>query len=182
MTPSAQISEPTVPDNSIETMRETLAKQAASIPDEARIAVAAQVFKAVVDHAQEGGTFRYLIYDRLGFPPDAYLPLYDAGGMQISDRFVMTDNEEPAPEVLQVLERLANAAPMTAHPTLKRADGTPVPWPTAERSELFSALGFMQELLDSHHALRESNRRLSQQCEEQARLLEQHTANLPRKG
>ncbi len=56
-------------------------------PYETRLAVAAWVFKAIVEHAQEGGSFRYLIYDRLGFGPDAYLPLYEAGGMTISNEF-----------------------------------------------------------------------------------------------
>lgn len=56
-------------------------------PSELRLAVTAQVFKAIVDHATEGGTFRYLIYDRLGFGPEAYVPLYEAGGMTISNEF-----------------------------------------------------------------------------------------------
>jgi hypothetical protein len=59
-------------------------------PYETRLAVAAWVFKAIVDHAQEGGSFRYLIYNRLGFQPDAYLPLYEAGGMTISNEFDLT--------------------------------------------------------------------------------------------
>lgn len=58
-------------------------------PDETRLAVAAWVFKAIVDHAREGGTFRTLIYGRLGFGPDAYTPLYMAGGMDISNEFTL---------------------------------------------------------------------------------------------
>ena len=62
-------------------------------PYETKLAVVAWVFKAIVDHAMEGGTFRYLIYDRLGFNPDAYLPLYDAGGMTISNEFDLSPKE-----------------------------------------------------------------------------------------
>jgi hypothetical protein len=52
-----------------------------------RLAVAAWVFSHIVEHAEQGGSFRYLIYDRLGFGLDAYVPLYEAGGMTISNKF-----------------------------------------------------------------------------------------------
>jgi len=44
-----------------------------------------RVFEKIAEHAKEGGTFRTLIYDRLGFGPEAYFPLYLAGGMDISN-------------------------------------------------------------------------------------------------
>jgi hypothetical protein len=44
-----------------------------------------RVFEKIADHAREGGTFRTLIYDRLGFGTEAYFPLYLAGGMQLSN-------------------------------------------------------------------------------------------------
>lgn len=65
----------------------------AACPPETRIAVAAWVMKNIVDHARDGGTFRYLIYDRLGFGPEAYVPLYLAGGMDISNEFSLSDPE-----------------------------------------------------------------------------------------
>jgi hypothetical protein len=34
---------------------------------------------------KEGGTYRYLIYDRLGFGPEAYTALYVNGGMDLSN-------------------------------------------------------------------------------------------------
>ena len=49
------------------------------------------VFKAIVDHAREGGSYRTLIYNQLGFGPEAYVPLFDAGGMIISNEFTLTD-------------------------------------------------------------------------------------------
>lgn len=66
-------------------------------PYETRLAVTAQVFRAIRDHAKEGGTYRYLIYDRLGFNSDAYLPLYDAGGLDISNMLfdLSHPNESP---------------------------------------------------------------------------------------
>lgn len=50
-----------------------------------RLAITAQVFEAIVAHMREGGSYRTLIYERLGFGFDAYLPLYNAGGMTISN-------------------------------------------------------------------------------------------------
>jgi hypothetical protein len=137
-----------------------------SLPESDRIAVAAQVISGILDNAREGGTFRYLIYDRLGFSPDAYVPLYYAGGMHITDNFVLTDDMGAStPPIVTALEAIAKAEPMEPHPSLKRADGTDVPWPTKRRSDLFAALYFMQELLDANHALVEANRRLSAECE-----------------
>jgi hypothetical protein len=63
----------------------------AACPDETKLAVTAWVFGKIVDHAEQGGTFRYLIYDRLGFGPEAYVPLYLAGGMTISNEFDLTE-------------------------------------------------------------------------------------------
>lgn len=65
-------------------------------PYEVKLAVTAWVMRAIVEHAQEGGTFRYLIYERLGFEPDAYVPLYDAGGLTISNEFDLTGETRQA--------------------------------------------------------------------------------------
>jgi hypothetical protein len=65
-------------------------------PYETRLAIAAWVMRAIVDHARDGGSFRFLIYDRLGFGPDAYLPLYYAGGMTISNEFVLPTEKQDA--------------------------------------------------------------------------------------
>ena len=59
--------------------------------EEERIEITAQVIKAIVDNAREGGSFRYLIYDRLGFGPEAYVPLYEAGGMTITNEFMLRE-------------------------------------------------------------------------------------------
>ncbi len=48
--------------------------------------------KHIVAHAKEGGTYRYLIYDRLGFAPDAYMPLMD-DGITISNEFDLSDKK-----------------------------------------------------------------------------------------
>lgn len=62
-------------------------------PYETKLAVTAWVFDKLVQHAKEGGSFRYLIYNRLGFGHDAYLPLCDAGGLVISNEFVLGPEE-----------------------------------------------------------------------------------------
>lgn len=51
-----------------------------------KLAVVQWAMKHIVDHAREGGSYRYLIYDRLGFGPEAYAPLC-ADGMTISNEF-----------------------------------------------------------------------------------------------
>lgn len=54
----------------------------------------ARVFKAMVDHAMEGGSFRQLIYDPLGFGLDAYVPLHSAGSTTISNAFCLQDGRD----------------------------------------------------------------------------------------
>ena len=51
-----------------------------------KLAVTQWVMKHIVEHAKEGGSYRYLIYDRLGFDMDAYAPLC-RDGMTISNEF-----------------------------------------------------------------------------------------------
>lgn len=58
-------------------------------PDEVRLAVACWVMKHVYAHAKEGGSYRYLIYERLGFGPDAYAPMMFADALNISNEFVV---------------------------------------------------------------------------------------------
>lgn len=62
-------------------------------PYEIKLAVTRWVMKHILDHAKEGGSYRYLIYDRLGFEMDAYAPLLDSG-MQISNEFSISDMED----------------------------------------------------------------------------------------
>ena len=56
-------------------------------PYETKLAVTAWVFEALIKNAEEGGSFRHLIYDHLGFNTDAYHPLYVAGGQTITNEF-----------------------------------------------------------------------------------------------
>jgi len=60
-----------------------------------KLAVTKWVMKHIVAHASEGGSYRYLIYDRLGFGPEAYAPLC-SDGMTISNEFDLTLKEEVA--------------------------------------------------------------------------------------
>ena len=46
---------------------------------------AAWFFNKLCEHMEQGGTFRKLIYDRMGFSPSDYETLYRAGGMAISN-------------------------------------------------------------------------------------------------
>jgi hypothetical protein len=44
----------------------------------------AWVLKHLIDHFNEGGKYRKLIYDRMGYDYEAYQPLYEAGGFALS--------------------------------------------------------------------------------------------------
>lgn len=47
----------------------------------------AWVFAHLNDHLDELGSFRYLVYDRMGYDEEAYIPLFSAGGMAITNAF-----------------------------------------------------------------------------------------------
>jgi hypothetical protein len=66
-----------------------------------KLAVTAWVFEKIMEHANNPGSFRYLIYDRLGFGPDAYVPLYNAGGMEITNEFDLTQKDT----VLEIVQK-----------------------------------------------------------------------------
>ena len=53
--------------------------------NQTKLDITAWVISKIDDHGNEPGSFRYLIYDRLGFGPEAYVPLYEAGGMNITN-------------------------------------------------------------------------------------------------
>jgi len=53
--------------------------------NETKLDIAAWVISKIDEHGKNPGSFRYLIYDRLGFDFDAYVPLYLAGGMNITN-------------------------------------------------------------------------------------------------
>lgn len=54
--------------------------------NDTKLAITKWVMKHIVEHARDGGSYRYLIYDRLGFGPEAYGALLD-DGMTISNEF-----------------------------------------------------------------------------------------------
>lgn len=57
-----------------------------------RLKITADVFRAIVDNG--GGSFRSLIYGQLKFDEDAYVPLYKAGGMTITNSMDGDGNAE----------------------------------------------------------------------------------------
>ena len=54
----------------------------------------AWVFRHLIDNARQGGSFRRLIYDAMGFTHMAYRPLYEAGGQVITNQ-LSEDEETP---------------------------------------------------------------------------------------
>lgn len=79
-------------------------------PYEMKLAVTRWAMKHIVDHARDGGSFRYLIYDRLGFGPDAYVPLCDAGGMTITNEFDIENMDAIKAKVRE--ERIESLKPL----------------------------------------------------------------------
>lgn len=59
---------------------------ASNCDPEMKLAVTRWVMKNIVEHARDGGSYRYLIYERLGFGPEAYAPLC-SDGITISNEF-----------------------------------------------------------------------------------------------
>jgi hypothetical protein len=59
-----------------------------------RLAITAWVCKHILDHAKDGGSYRYLIYDRLGFKEDSYMVLQMAGALDISNLFDLQKMED----------------------------------------------------------------------------------------
>jgi hypothetical protein len=57
-----------------------------SCEPEMKLAVTKWVMKHIAAHGAEGGSYRYLIYERLGFGPNAYAPLCN-DGLFISNEF-----------------------------------------------------------------------------------------------
>lgn len=57
-----------------------------NLDEDIKLAVTLYVMEALVEHAQGGGSYRHLIYGRLGFSTKAYSYLYPAG-MTISNNF-----------------------------------------------------------------------------------------------
>ncbi len=52
-----------------------------------KLAVAIWAVSKIYEHGKNPGSFRHLIYDLMCFGPDAYVPMYDAGGLEITNEF-----------------------------------------------------------------------------------------------
>ena len=54
----------------------------------------AWVFSHLKDHMKDTGSFRVLIYGRMGYDANAYISLFEAGGMDLSNAFIDLDEFE----------------------------------------------------------------------------------------
>lgn len=61
--------------------------------EETKLAICLYVMERIWEHAVEGGSYRTLIYDRLGFDLCAYSYLYPVG-MNISNEFEVREKQE----------------------------------------------------------------------------------------
>lgn len=73
---------------------ENLEEEYNKVDYETRLTVAAFVINKILEHAKEGGSYRYLIYERLGFEADAYGVLQEAGALEISNEFNIDQMDE----------------------------------------------------------------------------------------
>jgi hypothetical protein len=65
-----------------------------------KLAVTAWVISKIDDFGRDPGSFRHLIYTLMGFGPEAYMPIYFAGGMNITNELDYSRSESLA-QVLQ---------------------------------------------------------------------------------
>ncbi|KKM94591.1 hypothetical protein LCGC14_1196690 [marine sediment metagenome] len=75
-----------------ETMDETEIWE--SLTDIEKLGATAFIFKKISEHGRESGSFRFLIYARLGFDTDAYSVLLESGGLDISNNLVIPPKED----------------------------------------------------------------------------------------
>lgn len=100
----------------------------AACPPDMRIAVLAWALEQMTAHAKEGGSFRHLIYNRMGFRDYAYVPLWKAGGelicaMRLGEQPVPVPIEVSGPfkELIEVCERLEQNRLAEFGPALRQA-------------------------------------------------------------
>lgn len=111
-----------------------------SLDYDTRLFCTEYIFKTLVEHARSRGTYRYLIYDRLGFNMDAYCPLMD--GLMISNEFELTSScfeDESNMELKKEFHRYADSLPVTK-------DGN-------VNDERFKVYAFYWSYLDANRAL-----------------------------
>ena len=73
----------------------------ANCDPDTKLAVTQWVMKHIVNHARDGGSYRHLIYNRLGFETEAYAPLC-IDGITISNEFDLNYKEQVR-EVIEVV-------------------------------------------------------------------------------
>jgi hypothetical protein len=57
----------------------------AKYDNQTKLDIAAWVISKIDEHGENPGSFRNLIYGLMGFGMEAYVPLYEAGGMNITN-------------------------------------------------------------------------------------------------
>ena len=62
--------------------------------NQTKLDIAAWVISKIDEHGTDPGSFRHLIYGLLGFGPEAYVPLYYAGGMNITNELDYDKDEQ----------------------------------------------------------------------------------------
>lgn len=81
-------------------------------PYDTRLAVTCWAMTHIYAHAKEGGSYRTLIYDRLGFGPDAYAPCMFADGLNISNELCALGASEHDQKLAQAIDDAADALPV----------------------------------------------------------------------
>lgn len=121
-----------------------------ALDEETRIAAASVIIPAVLDHARQGGSYRFLIYDRLGFSEASYVPLQLAGVLDASNE--LSAVQVPLPDdVAAALKLLQNYAKTFAKQDsgMKDAHGHPILFPSQAANDCFNAIDTIEGLYQS---------------------------------
>jgi len=65
--------------------KEWFAELVESCDPELTLAIVCWTISKIDQHGNDPGSFRHLIYSLMGFGPEAYVPVYEAGGMNITN-------------------------------------------------------------------------------------------------
>lgn len=151
----------TNPGNPFDGLLEHYQQVYEALDEEQKIAAAASIIPKLLDHAREGGSFRYLIYDRLGLSAAAYVPLCLAGVLDASNDLVSTaiGSDEAVTEALKMIETHAQSQPMQGCGVF-RDDGSEIQMPGPERTAWFRVLYALQEMHEKAMLQNEVNQRL----------------------
>ena len=133
--------------NPFSSIKEGIAEEVLAMTDMQRLSSAAMVIDKVWEHAREGGSFRYLIYERLGLSSAAYLPLCsESQAMNISNEFVVASevNLDSNRNILGYIMEMVKASPVV----YVGREGSSIRIPSKQRDSLFNLYCYLHTVFE----------------------------------